>query len=58
MLSFKNEICRTNWIDVTNTECPNMSYNLFSKKFLSYEKHFPLKTFNIKTKKHFKSLDY
>ena len=51
MLSFKNEICRTNWIDVTNTECPNVSYNLFSNKFLSlYEKHFPLKTFNIKTK--------
>ena len=47
---FQTEQSTTNWNDVTTTQCPNKSYNLFINKFSQiYEKHFPQKTITKKT---------
>ena len=49
--TFKQELAIKNWHEVKLIACPNVAYNLFMRDFTNiYEKHFPIKEINIKSK--------
>ena len=51
IMAFKRDLCNVNWNSINHSPETNFKYKTFFKMFSElYEKHFPLKDFQIKVK--------
>ena len=51
IMAFKRDLCNVNWNSINHSLETNFEYKTFFKMFSElYEKHFPLKDFQIKVK--------
>ena len=51
LMAFKADLCSGNWNSINHSPETNLKYEIFLKTFSElYEKHLPLKDFQIKVK--------